>query len=164
MNQYLNLNQAAVAVIYASIPQEVLEGDTGMNDKFNAQTSSSKHRGIPMELTREQWCAIWWVSGKWHQRGRNSLNSYQMCRKNDEGTYSMGNVRIDTILSNLKDQGLTLDHSFIATKIATGEEYFCESVYSKEIQELGLLRGSIKCFLNGKYPRPHYKGFTFRYA
>lgn len=159
-NQYQTLTKAAVAVIYASIPREVLEGDTGMHDKFMYQISSAKQRGIPMELTREEWCAIWWLSGKWFQRGKG-INNYQMCRKNDEGSYSMGNVRIDTKLSNLIECG-SGPKPFIATSIATGEEFYCESSICDQMKELNLDRRNVSKCLLGKFKQ--HNGFTFRYA
>ena len=51
-------------------------------------------RNIAWELTFEQWCNIWINSGKYHLRGIKD-NEYCMCRFNDEGPYSIDNVRID---------------------------------------------------------------------
>ena len=53
---------------------------------------------------------------------------------------------------------------FIATNIATGEEFYCESGYCDQVKVLGLTQGGISAFLRGAYPTPNYKGFTFRYA
>ena len=49
---------------------------------------------------------------------------------------------------------------FIATCIATGEEYFCESSTCDQAKKLGLNSGNISACLNGK--TKSYKGFTFR--
>ena len=159
-NQYYTLTKAAVAMIYASIPREVLEGATGMHERYKQQKKGEGRIRAQMELTREEWCALWWMSGKWFFRGRTS-NSYQMCRKNDEGSYSMGNVRIDTKLSNLIECGKG-PKPFIATCIATGEEHFCESLICDQAKELKLDNGTVSSCLNGKHKQ--HKGFTFRYA
>ncbi len=41
---------------------------------------------------------------KWELRG-TKLEDYCMCRNNDEGSYTLNNVRIDTVLSNKKEYG-----------------------------------------------------------
>ena len=53
---------------------------------------------------------------------------------------------------------------FIATNIATGEEFYCESGYCDQVKVLGLEQSAISKFLNGSYPSTTYKGFTFRYT
>ena len=170
MSKYLNLNEAAVAVIYASIPREVLESPTGMFLRYNEQRDNCNRRNVKLELTREQWCALWWVSGKWYQRG-NASDQFQMCRKDDLGEYSMGNVRIDTSKSNgldvqkspkYKASRKKLAKPFIATCIKTGEEFYCESSTCEQAKALELNSGAVVQRLHGKYKQ--HKGFTFRYV
>lgn len=67
--------------------------------RYNVHRSNAKKRNIPFLLTFEEWWSIWQESGKWEQRGKRS-NQYQMCRNNDEGSYEVGNVRIDTCYNN----------------------------------------------------------------
>jgi hypothetical protein len=67
------------------------------------QKYNALNRGLVMELTFEQWYDIWITSGHWEQRGRN-VDNYCMCRKGDKGNYSLGNVYIDTVASNLNDR------------------------------------------------------------
>lgn len=66
---------------------------------FSLQKTNAKFRGIPWELTFEEWWSIWQESGKWEQRGRLA-NQYQMCRYNDAGPYKKGNVKIATASEN----------------------------------------------------------------
>ncbi len=61
--------------------------------KYKFQGYNAKHRGIPFEITFEEWCNIWLFSGKWEQRGKGA-NKYVMSRHNDIGPYKVGNVTI----------------------------------------------------------------------
>lgn len=67
---------------------------------YTQHKSNAKTRGIEMLLTFEEWKAIWINSGKWEQRGKGS-NKYCMCRVNDAGHYSLGNVFIDLNKNNV---------------------------------------------------------------
>ena len=51
---------------------------------------------------------------------------------------------------------------FIATRITTGEEYFCEKLSCDQAKELKLGQGAVSDCLNGKSKQ--HKGFTFRYV
>ena len=53
---------------------------------------------------------------------------------------------------------------FIATNIATGEEFYCESGYCEQVKALGLIQSNVSSFLRGTYSSTNYKGFTFRYV
>lgn len=59
-------------------------------------------RDLKMELTFEQWYDIWLQSGHWEQRGRGK-GKYCMSRIGDKGNYSLGNVFIQSIEQNSKD-------------------------------------------------------------
>lgn len=98
---YPNLTDSEVASIVSFIPADVKKL---MRRKFLVQKNKgAKGERFPMELTFEQWAAIWWTSGNWHLRGCSNEKPYQMCRKDDLGNYSMGNVRIDTKNGNWVD-------------------------------------------------------------
>lgn len=59
-------------------------------------------RSVKMKLTFEQWWKIWQDSGKWEQRGKRK-GQYCMCRKNDNGNYTVKNVRIDLTANNVRE-------------------------------------------------------------
>lgn len=59
---------------------------------FVSQKGNAKARGIAWELSLWQWWTIWQESGRWDDRGRG--HGYVMCRKGDEGPYSVDNVII----------------------------------------------------------------------
>lgn len=64
---------------------------------FSVQKRKAKQRGIEWKLSFNEWWKVWEESGKWNQRG---VDGYAMCRNGDSGSYSMGNVRIDTFKNN----------------------------------------------------------------
>ena len=51
---------------------------------------------------------------------------------------------------------------FIATSIATGEEFFCQSLGCGQSRSLGINPSDASKCLRGKFKQ--HKGFTFRYA
>lgn len=67
--------------------------------KFAAHKASAAERGIPFELTLEQWWTIWNESGHYHERGVR-VGQYNMARKYDRGGYTLGNVDIVTVSDN----------------------------------------------------------------
>jgi hypothetical protein len=68
---------------------------------FGRQKNSARQRGIEWDLTLWQWWSIWQESGHWTNRGRG--NGYCMCRKGDQGPYSVDNVYIATSVENIQD-------------------------------------------------------------
>ena len=65
--------------------------------KFYSHKGGAKTRGIPFNLTFEQWWDIW--RPHWHNRG-SKRGQFVMCRTMDQGGYEVGNVRIDTVKGN----------------------------------------------------------------
>jgi DNA-binding CsgD family transcriptional regulator len=68
---------------------------------FCAQRKTARDRGIDWQLSLWQWWSIWQQSGHWKDRGRG--NGYCMCRKGDQGPYSVDNVYIATNAENMQD-------------------------------------------------------------
>lgn len=103
MSDYVIYTDQEVAEIFSTIPDEVKKT---MRVKYSTQKSAAKRADSPRAPTKmsfEQWAAIWWDSGKWEQRGNTKDKPFMMCRKDDQGCYEMGNVRIDTSQSNHED-------------------------------------------------------------
>jgi hypothetical protein len=67
--------------------------------KYHCHKGKAKHRGIAFELTFDEWWDIWQQSGKWEERGCRK-GGYVMSRHNDEGSYSINNVFIQTKYAN----------------------------------------------------------------
>lgn len=57
-------------------------------------------RGIPFELTFEEWITWWKETGLYDKRGRKG-DEYCMCRKGDTGSYSLENIYCDTNTNNV---------------------------------------------------------------
>ena len=66
--------------------------------KHNAQK-----RGVEWQLTFDEWWQLWEDSGRWPERGQRA-DQYCMGRHGDRGPYSVHNVRIDTVQSNLEER------------------------------------------------------------
>lgn len=65
---------------------------------FQRHRASAKKRGIPFEMTFDEWWAIW--KDWFHLRGRGK-NALCMARNGDTGPYAVGNVYLTTNLGNL---------------------------------------------------------------
>jgi hypothetical protein len=65
---------------------------------YKKQRENAKWRGIPFELTFEQWKLVW--ADRLPERGPNGL---VMCRFGDKGPYAVGNVYIATPAQNCQD-------------------------------------------------------------
>lgn len=70
---------------------------------FNDQKRHAESREIPFLFTYTEWLEMWLVSGKWHLRGKEKGN-FQMCRYNDEGSYTPNNCYIGTVEQNQDDK------------------------------------------------------------
>lgn len=66
-------------------------------DAFHSHKAGAKGRGVPFLFTFEQWWELW--APYYHMRG-SKRGQLVMCRRNDEGAYEPGNVRIDTAEAN----------------------------------------------------------------
>jgi hypothetical protein len=71
---------------------------------FKAQRNNSSRRDIPFLFSLEEWWAWWQVDNRWANRGRKG-HQYVMCRREDIGPYSPGNVYCGTGLQNLEARG-----------------------------------------------------------
>lgn len=91
---YYLANREKILAVRAERERKWLETPRG---KFSVQKRKAKQRGIPWELTFEQWWSLWQDSGRWDERNQTG---YVMCRTNDEGPYALDNVRIDTAGNN----------------------------------------------------------------
>lgn len=79
-----------------------------LESKFRSHRSSAARRGIPFELTFDEWLEIWEKSGHLAERGRRN-NQYVMARARDQGSYTVGNVSIITFEQNCRDRKHSID-------------------------------------------------------
>jgi hypothetical protein len=71
--------------------------------RFSIQKAHAKERGIEFDLSFEDWWSLWEQSGQWDNRGRKP-EQYCMARAKDHGAYTLGNVSIVQVGSNLDEQ------------------------------------------------------------
>lgn len=65
--------------------------------------AGAKRRGIPVEMSFEEWWQLW--APHWHQRQRMSMRGMEivMGRHGDVGPYSVGNVSMISRRRNAED-------------------------------------------------------------
>lgn len=71
--------------------------------RYRDQRKAAAKRGIPFNLTYEQWYN-WYLShgvDKNIRQGKGG-DCWCMCRKNDSGPYELGNIYLDTNSNNVK--------------------------------------------------------------
>ena len=70
-------------------------------ERYRRQRLHAKRRGIPFNLTYEQWIMWWGLDLLKRGRGDGKL---QMCRYNDEGPYELGNIFKGTCNENSSEK------------------------------------------------------------
>jgi hypothetical protein len=71
-------------------------------EKFLKQRSNARSRGVPFNLTFQQWWDIWEESGKYKDRGRGR-RGFVMHRINDRRPYEVGNAEIISAVDNFRE-------------------------------------------------------------
>ena len=136
---------------------------TDIKNKYHSQKARAKIRGIPFEMTFEEWWDIWQKSGKWEQRGKRA-DSYQMARYNDVGPYSVNNVYITKMKKNISFANNKKKHPKFkgvikGTSIKDGTEI--TFIGSKEIEQAGFSSQAVyHCCNKTPYYKSH-KGYSW---
>lgn len=65
---------------------------------YTCHKHRAKQSGIPFNFTFAEWWLLW--KPHWEERG---LGNLVMCRKEDQGAYELGNVRIDSQANNNRE-------------------------------------------------------------
>jgi hypothetical protein len=60
-------------------------------EQYRMHRVSATTRGIPFNLTFNEWFHWWQTSGHYHERGKGR-GQYVMGRKGDQGAYELGNI------------------------------------------------------------------------
>jgi len=81
----------------------------------------AKRKGVPFELSFDEWMHIWLDSGHYHAKG-TKRGQYVMSRYGDKGGYTKDNVHIQTVGANTKEAFTTNNIDFI--KPRHGEENY----------------------------------------
>lgn len=93
---------------------------------WREQRKSARRRGIPFQLTFEQWFEIWLRSGHLHERGCRQ-GQYVMARLNDTGPYAPGNVKIILHVENSREWERTLEYRERKRLESTGRRHSASS-------------------------------------
>lgn len=107
--------------------------------RYCRQKYHARRRGIPFLLTFSQWI-MWWGADIW-KRGRGD-GKLQMCRRNDEGAYELGNIFKATCNQNSSE------------KFANGKNGFRPSALTPaqvNLIQQALEKGDSQRFLAKKY-------------
>lgn len=80
-----------------------------LKDAYTGQKHHAARRGIPFNLTFEQWLNVWEASGKLPRRGKGR-GRYCMARFGDKGAYEVGNVHIITHEQNSTEYATSPKH------------------------------------------------------
>jgi len=107
--------------------------------RYFEHRQNANHRGIPFELTFDEWLQIWQDSGKWQLRGKGK-GSYVMSRVGDTGPYKVGNVYINSHEQNASDarrgDKSTTDHSRKISDALRGKKKSAIAVAKNAISQL----------------------------
>jgi hypothetical protein len=68
--------------------------------------SNAKARGVPFNLTIDEWYDWWIATGHWHERGCRK-GQYVMARFSDKGPYALGNIKCILHSENASEQDFT---------------------------------------------------------
>lgn len=93
----------------------------------------AKRKGIPFELTMEEWYNIWQVSGHYHEKGTRR-GQYVMSRYGDKGGYTTDNVYIQTVGENTRE-AFTINNSDFIRPRPGKENHFFGKTHTEETKE-----------------------------
>lgn len=91
--------------------------------QYHNHKARAKRKGIPFELTFEQWYKIWLDSGHYHEKGTKH-GQYVMSRYHDQGGYTIDNVYIQTVGDNTKEAFLHNNKNFIKPKFGEDNNFY----------------------------------------
>ena len=106
--------------------------------RYFEHRQNANHRGIPFELTFDEWLHIWQDSGKWQLRGKGK-GSYVMSRVGDTGPYKVGNVYINNQEDNASEgasKPRTTQHANAISVALTGKKKSAIAVAKNAISQL----------------------------
>lgn len=69
-----------------------------MKGRYTRHKANAKRRGVPFDISYEDWAALWLRSTYY------GLPGFAMCRYGDEGPYAVGNVYIGSRRVNARDR------------------------------------------------------------
>lgn len=72
--------------------------------KFAQHKKNAKARGVPFEMTYDEWLDVWIASGHFDERHNKTAEGFVMARNGDRGAYADGNVSIVPLRINTAER------------------------------------------------------------
>ena len=120
--------------------------------QYHNHKARAKRKGIPFELTFEQWYKIWLDSGHYHEKGTKH-GQYVMSRYQDKGGYTIDNVYIQTVGDNTREAFLHNNKDFIQPKYGEDNNFYGNldeiRIFNKSLSENEILSLFDNSFKNG---------------
>ena len=91
--------------------------------QYHNHKARAKRKGIPFELTFEQWYQIWLDSGHYFEKGTKQ-GQFVMSRFQDKGGYTINNVFIQTVGDNTREAFLYNNKNFITPKFGNDNNFY----------------------------------------
>ena len=101
-----------------------------IKQQFWNHKQRAKRKGVPFELSMDEWYKIWIDSGHYHEKG-TKRGQYVMSRYGDKGGYTVDNVYIQTVGENTKEAFTTNNKDFIKPRFGK-DNFFFGKQHSKE--------------------------------
>jgi hypothetical protein len=73
-----------------------------LKQDYDIHRRRAGYRGVPFQLTFEEWLQVWKDSGHLEERGKG-VGGYVMGRHGDTGPYAVGNVTIIRMRENIRE-------------------------------------------------------------
>jgi hypothetical protein len=101
--------------------------------RYSQHKWNAKARGVPFELTFEQWLDVWKSSGHFDERGNKTAEGYVMARNEDKGPYAVGNVSIKPHRVNVTERNRNFAY---AKRVGMDWDWYRNSPREPEPQQL----------------------------
>jgi hypothetical protein len=114
--------------------------------QYHNHKARAKRKGIPFELTFDQWLKIWLDSGHYYEKG-TKRGQYVMSRYKDQGGYTINNVHIQTVGDNTREAFTTSNSDFIKPRRGI-ENYFYGRKHTESTREKIKAKRATQVFTN----------------
>lgn len=108
-------------------------------EQFQNHRQRAKRKGIPFELTFDEWYKIWIDSGHYHNKG-TKRGQYVMSRYGDKGGYTVDNVHIQTVGENTREAFTTTNKDFIKPRHGAENNFFGKTHKEESIAKIKAAR------------------------
>lgn len=108
-------------------------------EQYNNHKARAKRKGVPFELSFDEWMKIWTDSGHYHEKG-TKRGQYVMSRYKDQGGYTIDNVYIQTVGANTKEAFTTNNSDFIKPRCGEENHFYGKKHTESSIEKIKIAR------------------------